>query len=82
MEKTNNGWMIATIILGVLLLIETMTVGLVIKVSFDEIGVEMDCAYDVCELEDQYYYDFYSGVCYCYKEGFDEPYKTMNMDES
>jgi len=61
-----NGWKVAAIILGVIVILQTsLFIGLM-KIGSDVIDKENECMYNICTEADTYYYDAYEGICYCY----------------
>ena len=61
-----NGWKIATIILGILLILETLVVVWAYNEGTQMIENELECANNICSNYDAYQFDDYTKVCYCF----------------
>jgi len=65
-----KGYKIATIVLSIVVLLETIFIIFVIGLGMQIIDQENECYYDICQMDtDNYsgwYYDDIGEVCYCY----------------
>lgn len=65
-DKVGKIWKYAAIVLAVLLVLETAFVAFIMKMGYDEITAEEECAQVLCAMKEgavSYYYE--NGICYC-----------------
>lgn len=74
-----NGWKLATIVLAIVLICETILFGWFVRIGYQELEKEDDCIFNTCKLDEYYYYDSFDSVCYCYDE-FDNIVRVKHYD--
>jgi len=72
-----NGWKVTAIIFIVLFIVETSLFIWAINVGSEMIDNENECAYNICEDYETYFYDDTDKMCYCYKNHELEHQKYM-----
>lgn len=66
-----NGWKVAAIIEGIVIILMILGALYLIKIGNEEIEKEEYCALDYCSSSyyDAYYYESYNSMCYCLRDG-------------
>lgn len=64
-----NGWKITAIMFIALFLLETAFVIWIFKESQNILNNEAECAYNICDDYESFYFDSYENLCYCYDDG-------------
>jgi len=64
MEKT--GWKALAIVFICLFIVETLLLIWIWNVGTEFIENENECAVNICQDKDSYYYDSQNRMCYCY----------------
>ena len=62
-----NGWKVTAIIFIILFIAETILFGYVYKLGADMIEKENECALNICQEGQTYYFDYVYDICYCYE---------------
>ena len=78
MDQQKNKWKAIAIIFIVLFVLENIFMIYAYKVGTKAIENETECAYNVCENYETYYYDSYEKICYCYNDEEIEKQKYMS----
>ena len=66
MEKT--AWKTIAIISTIILILESVFIFYIFDTGYEAIENENECAYNVCEYYDSYFYDSVSQICECYTD--------------
>jgi len=61
-----NGWKITAIVFIILFILETCFLIWAFNLGTQMIENENECAINVCNDYETYYYDDYNNMCYCY----------------
>ena len=61
-----NGWKIIAIVFIIIFLIETIFIYWAYTNGTKTLNNEYDCAWEVCDGYESYYYDGYDNMCYCF----------------
>lgn len=63
-----NKWKITAIIFIVLFVVETLVFIWAWNVGVQAVENENECAINICDGYDAYYFDSYEDMCYCYTD--------------
>ena len=66
--KERKGYKTSTIILSIIVILETLFIIWIFNIGNEMIEQENECAINICndEIYESYFYDDYEEVCYCY----------------
>ena len=62
-----NGWKVTAIIFIILFVLETILFIFIISVGTGIVAKESECAINICEKYEKYYYDYTENICYCFE---------------
>ena len=64
-----NGWKVFSIVLLVIVILESCLIVYSISSALAGEERELDCAVNICSGYDSYNFDWYSDMCYCFLDG-------------
>jgi len=64
-----NGWKLISIIVTIILILETSFIFWAWQLGSEQINNDLECSINICDGYGSYFYDNYEKICYCYEDG-------------